>query len=82
MVAVGTFIAFVRGCDVGSATCADEVVGRYPSSSGAREVIVLVRDCGATTTWATHIVVVERHRLIPDTKTCSRPLRRRSGARS
>ena len=69
MVAVGTFIAFVRGCDVGSAICADEVVGRYPSSSGACEVIVLVRDCGATTTWATHLIVVERHRLIPDTNT-------------
>ena len=69
MATIGTLIAFAKGCDVGSAICADEVAGRYPSSSGAHEIIVRVLDCGATTTWTTHVIVVERHRLMPDSET-------------
>jgi hypothetical protein len=37
--------------------CGDEIVGQYPSPDGRRKVLVYVRDCGATTSWATHAVI-------------------------
>lgn len=46
--------------------CEDEQISRQTSPDGTREVRVFVRDCGATTTWATHVVVSRKRWLLPD----------------
>ena len=49
-------------------TCEDEEVARVPSPDGTREARVLVRNCGATTDFATHVVISERRWLLPDAR--------------
>jgi hypothetical protein len=48
------------------AMCGDEDVGRFESPNHARAIRIFVRDCGATTTWATIVELRERRRLLPD----------------
>jgi hypothetical protein len=66
LVAFGSLVLFVRGCDFGLFVCADEDVSRHGSPSGAYEARVYVRDCGATTTWVTHVTLTRKRRLFPD----------------
>lgn len=69
LLAVGSFFAYAKGCDAGTFICADQDVGRYPSPDGNIEVRVYVRDCGATTTWATHATVTRKRKLFPNIST-------------
>jgi hypothetical protein len=69
VVAIGSLVLFVRGCDVGLFACVDEDVAKYQSQSGSYEARVYVRDCGATTTWATHVTLTQRRKLLPDITT-------------
>jgi hypothetical protein len=38
--------------------CGNEVVAESPSPDGQYKAVVFVRDCGATTTWSTHVSVI------------------------
>lgn len=69
VVGLGSFIAFSRGCDLGPILCNDQEVERQPSPNGAYQARVYVRDCGATTSWATHVTLIGKRRVFPDTKT-------------
>ena len=37
--------------------CSDTITGRYPAPQGRRVAVLVVRDCGATTGYATHVFV-------------------------
>jgi len=56
---VGASIGFLSGCDV----CRDDIKGTVVSPDGKHRVVSLVRDCGATTDFATQ-VVLERNSAI------------------
>src|SRR5262245_35356226 len=38
--------------------CGNDVVAELPSPDGKYKAVVFVRDCGATTTWSTHVSVI------------------------
>ena len=53
---VAVVLASREGCRAfRAAACADEIRGRYPAPAGGREAVVAVRNCGATTGYATHV---------------------------
>jgi hypothetical protein len=63
--AFGSLFLFVRGCDVGVPGCGDEDVARYESPDATYVARVYVRDCGATTSGATHVTLTRRRKLLP-----------------
>lgn len=54
------------GCSCASIICADETVNELPSPDGSRIARVFVRNCGATTDFATFVAVIARHWMLPD----------------
>jgi hypothetical protein len=52
-------VASLTACNL----CSDEVVSTVSSPDGHNRAVWLVRDCGATTDWATH-VTVERKSVV------------------
>ena len=50
-------------------TCRNSAVSEAPSPGAELKAIVFTRDCGATTTWATHVTVTEKLRLLPNVVT-------------
>lgn len=69
LVAFGSSFLFIRGCDLAHLVCSDEQVAKYPSPSGLFEARVYVRDCGATTSWATHVTMTRKQKFFPDITT-------------
>jgi hypothetical protein len=54
------------GCSCASLMCADITVEEVPSLDGKRIGRVFHRDCGATTSWVTHVALISRNWLLPD----------------
>jgi hypothetical protein len=66
LIGVGGFVGFAKYFGGGLFGCEDEDVCMYPSPLGTYEARIYVRDCGATTSWATHVKLTQKRRLLPD----------------
>jgi hypothetical protein len=71
----------MEGCEPARLLCDDEQISRQASPDGAREARVLVRNCGATTAFTTHVVVSEKRWLLPDPSHTVFVSRRKTGVR-
>jgi len=66
VVAVGclAFSAVLPGCEVGLfGDCDDTIVSEATRPGGPERALVYVRNCGATTAYATHVALHERGRF-------------------
>ena len=57
-VVVGAFWYF------GPSMCGNEVVGRYPSPDGLKQLVVFERDCGATTGFSTQASILPAGKVL------------------
>jgi hypothetical protein len=63
-VAAVSLSALLSGCDVGLfGDCDDTVVSEALRPDGPHRAVVYVRNCGATTAYATHVALHERGRF-------------------
>ena len=63
---LGILIVLYRACDPGLFMCADQDVASIPSPGGDYRAHIYTRDCGATTTEATHVALVKTRWLLPN----------------
>lgn len=53
-------------------SCEDDLVSVFPSPEGSRSIAVMLRDCGATTDYATHVGVTDEASDLPEDDGCPR----------
>ncbi len=63
---VGGWLIILVGCAAGDTGCVNRELERQPSTDGAREAVLFVRECGATTAPALNVSVLDRGKVLPD----------------
>ena len=64
---VGAVLIAQTGWGLADLICGDEDVGSVASPDGHVRARVFVRNCGATTRFATHVAIVRSRPIVPDT---------------
>lgn len=63
---VAGYLIVMAGCTAGGTGCVNRELDRHLSTDGAREAVVFVRECGATTAPALNVSVLQRGKALPD----------------
>jgi hypothetical protein len=65
-VVIAGYVIAIAGCAAGDTGCVNREIDRHLSTDSAREAVVYVRECGATTAPALNVSVLHRGSSLPD----------------
>ena len=64
--ALAVALSSALGCGWDDSLCGNVELARHPSPDGKRELLVFQRDCGATTSYGTHVSLVDAGDALDD----------------